>query len=113
MRFEKNGTSEVDIVVEVGTRSTISSLFCQILKSHEVPHIPCLQESVDAVETMQSLACDLLNRGYPVSISGVNFLTGGYCTFLHDLPTYPLNHKRRLWTESRMSREAPQLSGFK
>ncbi|KAI1408612.1 polyketide synthase [Hypoxylon sp. FL1857] len=108
MCFGENGTAEVDMIVEVGAHSTLSGPIRQILKGREISYVSCLQRSVDAVETMQSLACDLLTRGYPVSISGVNFPTGGCHTFLHDLPTYSWNHKRRYWTESRISREIRQ-----
>ncbi|KAI0116097.1 polyketide synthase [Hypoxylon sp. NC0597] len=108
MCFGENGIAEVDMIVEIGAHSTLSGPIRQILKGREMPYVSCLQRSVDAVETMQSLACDLLTRGYPVSISAVNFPTGGHHICLHDLPTYPWNHKRRYWTESRISKEIRQ-----
>ncbi|OTA56670.1 polyketide synthase [Hypoxylon sp. EC38] len=108
MCFGENGIAEVDMIVEVGAHSTLSGPIRQILKGREMPYVSCLHRPVDAVETMQGLACDLLTRGYPVSISAVNFPTGGHHIFLDDLPMYPWNHKRQYWTESRISREIRQ-----
>jgi len=107
MCFGPEGTN-VDMIVEIGAHSTLSGPIRQILKarSTEMPYVSCLKRPIDAVETMQELACELLARGYPVALESVNSPLGAEThTFVADLPTYPWNHTTRYWTEPRIAKE--------
>ncbi|CAI6088461.1 unnamed protein product [Clonostachys chloroleuca] len=103
-----NGLS-VDLIVEIGAHSTLAGPIRQIFKSkgHDIPYVSCLKRPIDAVQTMQELACELLRRGYPISLESVNFpvSTEKSSTFVPDLPTYPWIHNTRYWDESRPSRQ--------
>ncbi|KAI1372099.1 polyketide synthase [Hypoxylon crocopeplum] len=110
MCFGENDTLEVDMIVEVGPHGTLSGPIRQILKAKgkELPYASCLQRGIDAVETMQTLACDLIGRGYPVSLPAINSPFGEQHTFVADLPSYAWNHTQRYWVESRVSRQIRQ-----
>ncbi|OTB00237.1 hypothetical protein M426DRAFT_15697 [Hypoxylon sp. CI-4A] len=97
---------DMNIVVEVGAHSTLAGPIRQILNGRKIAYTACLKRNTNAVETMQSLACDLVARGYPVDLSAVNEPFGkGTRTFVPDLPTYPWNHDTRYWVESRVNKE--------
>lgn len=55
----REGSLNVDLVVEIGAHSTLAGPIRQILKARnvELPYVSCLKRPVDAVETMQDLAC--------------------------------------------------------
>ncbi|KAI8627870.1 hypothetical protein F5Y19DRAFT_477042 [Xylariaceae sp. FL1651] len=107
MCFAEDGTLEVDMIIEVGPHGTLSGHINQILKAKgkELPYVSCLQKGVNAVETMQTLACNLIGWGYPVSLLAVNFPIGVTHTFAHGLPTYAWNHTQRYWAESRVKKQ--------
>lgn len=93
----------VDLIVEIGAHSTLSGPIRQVLKDRKIPYVSCLKRSVDAVHTMQDVACELLARGYPVSLQPVNSHDEG--KFVHDLPSYAWNHTTPYWLEPRLHRE--------
>lgn len=100
--------TNVDLIVEIGAHSTLAGPIRQIFKARnvEMPYVSCLKRPVDAVETMQDLACELLSRGCPVNLKSVNSpLERQQYTFVIDLPTYPWNHTTRYWVEPRVSKE--------
>ncbi|KAK9800099.1 hypothetical protein SCARD494_01892 [Seiridium cardinale] len=99
---------DLDLIVEIGAHATLAGPIRQILQSRNVdlPYAACLRRQFDAVETMQDLACEILSRGYPVSLKSVNFPHGSqHCTFVSNLPTYPWNHTKRYWVEPRVSKD--------
>lgn len=92
MCYGPDGTTNVDMIIEIGAHSTLSGPIRQIqkAKSTEIPYVTCLKRSVDAVETMQELACEIMGRGYPVSLESINFPSENeqqIATFIPDLPT--------------------------
>jgi malonyl CoA-acyl carrier protein transacylase/ubiquinone/menaquinone biosynthesis C-methylase UbiE len=105
MCFAENGSAEVDMIVEIGAHSTLAGPIRQILKGREIFYASCLQTPVDAIEAMQNLACELVVRGYPVSLPSINSTAEESDIFLQGLPTYAWNHTSRYWTEPRISRE--------
>ncbi|EPE25381.1 Thiolase-like protein [Glarea lozoyensis ATCC 20868] len=110
MCFNSDDSSNVDMILEIGAHSTLAGPIRQLLKARgaELPYVSCLKRSVDAVETMQELACDLLCRDYPIDLTSINFPSGldaDAKTFLTDLPTYPWNHSTSHWFEPRISKE--------
>ncbi|KAK4062465.1 uncharacterized protein Triagg1_9951 [Trichoderma aggressivum f. europaeum] len=109
MCFGSDGKSQaqVDIIVEIGPHSTLAGPIRQILQKRKLAYVSCLKRPVDAVETMQDLAGDLLRSGYPVSLSAINHYESAGTTpnFVPDLPTYPWNHATRYWVESRVNQD--------
>lgn len=88
--------ANVDLFVEIEAYSTLASPIRQILKERDIIYGSCLKRSVDAVDIMQDLACELLVQDYPVSLSAVNSpLTQIQHQNVHDLPSYAWNHTTR------------------
>jgi NADPH:quinone reductase-like Zn-dependent oxidoreductase len=103
---------DLDFVVELGAHSALAGPIRQISSGQHakkysgIVYESCLHRGRDAVITAQTLAGKLLQRGYPVEISRVNFPRGcKNLTTIPDLPSYPWNHATRFWKESRISRE--------
>lgn len=103
----------VDVVIEIGAHSALGGPIRQLLgepatRELGITYVSCLERGRDAVETMQGVAGRLIQDGYPVDISRVNF-PGGTDTSGHavipDLPSYPWNHSTRFWAEPRASHE--------
>ena len=105
-----DGTPSVDMLVEVGPHSALAGPIRQIMKREQlkdlkVPYSSCLVRKENAVDTMQSLVCQLLSKGYPVDLSKVNFpAKADNLKALPDLPSYPWNHKVNHWHESRLNK---------
>lgn len=103
----------VDFIVEVGAHAALAGPTRQIMNSPTTKNTglvssyeSCLHRGRDAVTTTQTLAGRLLQYGYPVDVSRVNFPRGNRgLTTIPDLPSYPWNHATRFWTESRISRD--------
>lgn len=102
---DPEGPASVDMVVEVGPHGTLAGPIRQILHGRKLEYASCLQRKKNAVETMQNLACELLGRGYAVSLGAVNNPLGAHEEFVPGLPTYPWNHSTRYWVESRVNKE--------
>lgn len=107
----KSGNS-VDILIEIGPHPALSSPMKQILaalpaEKQGVEIYPTLIKGKDATERMLHLAGSLLVHGCMVDLAKVNFPT--HRSFkpqlLVDLPSYPWNHSKRYWHESRLSRD--------
>ncbi|KAF3038704.1 putative PKS-like protein biosynthetic cluster [Didymella heteroderae] len=105
MCFEEDGSAQVDVVVEIGAHGTLAGPIRQIFKGREIPYVSTLSRNVDAVETMQNLAAELLGRGVDVSLAAVNSPFGEKYEFKHDLPTYAWNHSTRYWIEPRINKD--------
>lgn len=82
-------SQHIDLVVEIGPHSTLSGPIRDILESEgrEMGYATCLKRPVDAIHTMQDLACDLVGFGYPVSLHEVNLGTDHH-KFVPDLLDY-------------------------
>lgn len=113
----ETSNSDVDVVIEVGPHAALSGPIQEILtlpqfKGSEIPYMSCLVRKSSALDTMHTLVCDLIRRGYPVDLGSVNFPNGRHeVRVLHDLPRYPWNHRTRHWSEPRINkahRERPQ-----
>jgi NADPH:quinone reductase-like Zn-dependent oxidoreductase/malonyl CoA-acyl carrier protein transacylase/NAD(P)-dependent dehydrogenase (short-subunit alcohol dehydrogenase family)/SAM-dependent methyltransferase len=95
--------ANIDLIVEIGAHSTLYGPIRQILKARKIPYVSCLKRFTNAVHTMQDAACDLISRGYPVSLREVN--SHGNGKFVPGLPSYTWNHTSTYWTESRLYKE--------
>lgn len=102
--------SSVDILLEVGPHAALQGPIRQTLsqpglKDKGILYLSCLRRREDAVGTMQSMVCRLLESGYPVSLGPVNFSSGSQgLQVLTDLTTYPWNHQVSHWAESRVNK---------
>ncbi|KAK3352846.1 hypothetical protein B0T25DRAFT_580684 [Lasiosphaeria hispida] len=105
-----DGEAAVDMVIEVGPHAALSGPIQDIMtmpefKGLSIPYASCLIRKQSAVDTMQALAGNLLQRGYPVNLAPVNFPLGtDGLKVLHDLPSYPWNHQTRHWNEPRINK---------
>ena len=111
MCIDKDNKQLVDTVVEIGPHGALAgpirqNLSLPELKKLNISYGSCLSRGQDAVQTIQSLVCFLLCKGYPVDLSAVNFPSPvSNLQVVYDLPPYPWNHSVRHWMESRMNRE--------
>lgn len=102
--------SSVDILLEVGPHAALQGPIRQTLsqpylKDKGILYLSCLRRREDAVGTMQSMVCRLVESGYPVSLGPVNFSHGSQgLRVLTDLTTYPWNHQVSHWAESRVNK---------
>jgi len=97
--------TNVDVLLEIGAHNTLSGPVRETLCSTSLPYLSCLKRYANAVSTMQDVACDLLVRGYPVSLIEVNSVSSHNPRYVHDLPSYVWDHSSRFLVEPRVSRE--------
>lgn len=102
--------SSVDIIVEVGPHTALGGPIQEILAMDDfdglkLPYYGTLVRHGHAVESLQTLASNLLKEGYPVDVEAVNFPEGkgGDVRVLTDLPSYPWNHQTKHWHEPRFN----------
>lgn len=106
-----NSKPSVDMLIEVGPHSALAEPIRQVMKRPQlkgltIPYTSCLVTEEDAVQTRQAMACLLLSKGYPVNLRLINFpWSTDNLQVLHDLPSYPWNHKVHHWHESRLNRQ--------
>ncbi|KAL6867822.1 hypothetical protein J3F83DRAFT_765765 [Trichoderma novae-zelandiae] len=112
-----SSSSNVDVVVEVGPHTALGGPIQQILalpafKGLQIPYYGCLVRKTDAKDTMQALAANLLQQGYPVDMDAVNFPhgRGPRVKVLTGLPSYPWTHQIRHWVEPRFNRALRERS---
>ncbi|KAJ6443692.1 Lovastatin diketide synthase LovF [Purpureocillium lavendulum] len=101
----------VDLVVEVGPHTALGGPIQQILELPEyngiqLPYYGCLVRKADALESLQTLAANLLREGYSLDMEAINFPRGRnqQVRTLTNLPPYPWNHQTRHWSEPRYNR---------
>ncbi|KAJ5893428.1 hypothetical protein N7495_005119 [Penicillium taxi] len=104
------GQTEIDFAIEVGPHAALSGPVADILllpefKDSNISYLSCLIRKNSAVQTMQTLAGQLISKGFPVDNNAVNFPLGRTnVSVLCDLPPYPWNHQVRHWSEPRVNR---------
>ncbi|KAI1774978.1 putative FSP1 [Hypoxylon cercidicola] len=103
--------SSVDVIIEVGPHTALGGPIRQILELPEfnglqLPYLGCLVRNTNAQDSMQALAASLIREGYPLNMEAINFPSGrpSHVRVLSDLPSYPWNHQKRHWAESRLNR---------
>ncbi|KAM3425607.1 hypothetical protein BST61_g7554 [Cercospora zeina] len=111
MCYNDGSSKSLDIVLEIGPHGALAGPIRQTFEagghpSGDFSYISCLTRDKHAVETSHSMVCKLLSRGFPVTLSEVNLISGKTeLRVLQDLPSYPWNHSVSYWTESRVNRE--------
>ena len=97
-----------DALIEIGPHSTLESSIRDIMKSSptlssRVRYFSSLIRGENAVSAMLSLASALFVLGCRVNLDAINHTDSSSPDILGDLPTYPWNHSKRHWHESRLS----------
>lgn len=105
--------SAVDMVIELGAHPALSGPIQDIttleaFNDSVIGYASCLMRKKNAVETVHTLACELIHRGFPLNMAGINLTVQGQV--LTDLPKYAWNHQIRHWCEPRMNRAHRMLS---
>lgn len=97
-----------DILVEIGPHSALESPIRDIMKSSglgsEARYLPSLVRNFDASLTTLSLASALHVLGCSLNFAAINNpRASSPPKILNDLPSYPWNHSKSYWHESRLS----------
>ncbi|KAJ5621531.1 hypothetical protein N7528_006314 [Penicillium herquei] len=107
-----SGLSNVDVILEVGPHTALGGPIMEILsdpafKSITVPYLGCLVRKEDARDCMLTAGINLLGKGQLANLVRMSFPWGVNGTakpkVLTDLPSYPWDHQKRHWNESRRS----------
>lgn len=69
---EDDSIADIDIVVEIGPHSQLSSVIKEITGDRHTQYVSCLKRKVDAVVTMQETAGLLWQLGCPVNVNSIN-----------------------------------------
>lgn len=97
-------------ILEIGPHSALKAPLHNIIKSQRAatPQYHCvLKRHCSAIETLLFAAGSLYCHGHPVNISEINNVPSDdqqRGALLIDLPSYPFNHSKEYWRESRISR---------
>ncbi|KAG8157511.1 hypothetical protein KVR01_012553 [Diaporthe batatas] len=104
-------TTSVDLIVEIGPHTALGGPISEILTlpdfdGMKLPYYDSLVRKVNAVESMQTLAANLIREGYALDLEAVNFPQGRgkQVKVLTNLPSYPWNHQTRHWLEPRANK---------
>ncbi|KAI0973114.1 hypothetical protein F4678DRAFT_478324 [Xylaria arbuscula] len=106
----KSGSSNIDIIIEVGPHTALAAPIREILSLPEfeglnLAYLGCLVRNEHAGDSMRSTAMNLVREGLPIDMRKINFPHGsGVLQVLTDLPSYSWNHSNRHWQESRINR---------
>lgn len=97
-----------DVLLEIGPHSTLESSIRDIMKNNQrnpstVRYLQTLKRGKNASESMMTTASALFVLGCPINSTAVNRFVSPLPDLLTDLPTYPWNHDKRHWHESRIS----------
>ncbi|PKY06130.1 hypothetical protein P168DRAFT_280966 [Aspergillus campestris IBT 28561] len=107
----------VDLLIEIGPHSALAGPIRQIKSAGNFTqweYLPSLTRNTDCAVSMLCLAGNLFLRGYPLAIDRVTAIEeiskvgkASYQTgnLIVDLPPYQWDLNKRLWAESRQSRE--------
>lgn len=97
-------------LVEIGPHAALRGAIREILdvlpKTSGVTYASTLERGTPATETILNVAGWLYCRGHALDVLSIsNTGIGARCPqLLVDLPSYPFNHTKRYWSESRLSK---------
>ena len=99
------------IIVEIGPHSVlggpVQQTISQDFESFDHVYLPTLVRGRAAVRSVLQLVGKMFERGYPVDLSKANSLgfSGLQPRLIRGLPSYPWDHTKTYWHESRLSRD--------
>lgn len=104
------GSDSVSVLLEVGPHSALAGPIKQILATEDlqkktIAYHSALVRDKDACMTTLEATAALWARGVPAKLERANrpVQTGPRPQVLVDLPSYPWNHSKQFWAESRLS----------
>lgn len=97
------GAGNVTDLVEIGPHAALRRPIRDTPLS--VRYHSTLERSKSPVQTTLALLGALFCHGHPVSILAANNQNYENVPFLVDCPSYPFDHSRRYWSESRLSKD--------
>ncbi|KAF4345876.1 polyketide synthase [Fusarium beomiforme] len=108
-RRRRAGESSVDFLLEIGPHSALQGPIRQVLAAGGVKNVnyrSVLTRNKNACSTAVEAAGKLFTHGFEFDINSVNMAAHDGCSEipLVGLPTYPWNHDKSYWCESRVSR---------
>lgn len=91
-------------LIEVGPHSALRR---PVMDSTSTPaRYHCVMDRTQSqIHTVLKLVGQLFCCGHPVSILAANRQTIGKTPYLTDCPSYPFDHSKRYWNESRLSKD--------
>ena len=99
------------IIVEIGPHSvlggSVQQTISQDFDSFDYVYLPTLVRGRAAVHSVLQMVGKMFERGYPVDLSKANSLgfSGLQPRHIRGLPSYPWDHTKTYWHESRLSRD--------
>lgn len=106
-----NPNKHLDILIEIGPHTALKGPARQTLlhaynSSAEIEYLPSLTRFEDAVASVFQTAAHLIKRGSRLNLPTINFPTKDprQPTIITDLETYPWDHSKSHWHESRIAR---------
>lgn len=97
------GPLAITDIIEIGPtaalRRPVRDSVPSSLRYHTV-----LDRTRSSIQTTLKLVGTLFCHGYGVSITAANLQSTGSMPFLVDCPSYPFDHSRQYWSESRLSK---------
>ncbi|KAH6683357.1 fatty acid synthase S-acetyltransferase [Halenospora varia] len=106
----KSSRLATDFLVEIGPHSALQGPLREILnslsKTKQIQYGSVLVRKKSAAVTALELAGRLHTLGSPIDLMKVNNLSDviNKLEMITNLPSYPFNHSKRYWTESRISK---------
>lgn len=98
-----NLRSTVADVIEIGPHGALRRSVTDTALSPTRYH-PVLDRTKSPIRALLKLLGTLFCHGHPVSVLAANRHTKGSLPYLVDCPSYPFDHSRRYWSESRLSK---------
>lgn len=101
------GNPALQLLLEIGPHGALAGPVKQTLGAtggRTFQHVPTLSRGWNAVDTMLTVASQLVVSGYPIDLQAVNnHGEDRQPRVLADLPSYPWDHSTSYWHESRLS----------
>lgn len=99
---------QVNTLLELGPHSALAGPVKQTLAEMEgikVHYLSALVRNQNAADSAVSAAATLFAKGYAVDMLKLNSIEASNVQTMVNLPTYPWNHEKTYWSESRLSRD--------
>lgn len=99
-----NLRSTIADIIEIGPHGALRRSVTQSASS-PVRYHSVLERTQSPIRALLKLLGTLFCHGHPVSVLAANRHTKGSLPYLVDCPSYPFDHSRKYWSESRLSKD--------
>lgn len=106
-RRRRGAAPTINFLLEIGPHAALQGPVNQILRAEgfkDIHYSSVLKRGQNAAKTAVEAAGTLFTHGLDVDINAVNQVADTKTNPLVDLPTYPWNHSKLYWAESRVSK---------